>query len=118
MAAVHARIATYRFLCYPVIYSENGFIYLVFFTIVALATKLEAWYCEEVVGDHLSFDNVEYRWGLHDPSGLSFMNGFSAHMDSRDDIPIEGGTMQDRVKGTVKWFSRVKGFGFIGPDVA
>ena len=25
--------------------------------------------------------------------------------------------MQERVKGTVKWFSRSKGWGFIGPDV-
>ena len=24
--------------------------------------------------------------------------------------------MSDRVTGTVKWFSRVKGFGFIAPD--
>ncbi len=31
---------------------------------------------------------------------------------------FEGGTyrMSERVTGTVKWFSRVKGYGFISPD--
>jgi CspA family cold shock protein len=66
----------------------------------------------------ISKDGYKRRWGAMMASAVGFLAVLAgaSPRPARSACKEEFCIMADRVTGTVKWFSRAKGYGFIEPD--